>query len=590
MRNRKDIDSKYKWNLKNIYKSEDVLREDIKRLKECLPKVVEFKGKLNSPETLLEYYKYSKEVDILFDRVFIYIYLNHLLDTTDDKYNQLISEVEYMAQNFEEDASYVLPELNSYDVSYLESLLNDDRFKLHHMGIKELIKQKPHILSHEVETAISKMSKFSGEFSEIYDAFDCIDLKISNAKDSNGNEYEVTKSNYGKLMLNEDRTLRKNASTNLREAYKNSSSILASTYIGSVKKDCFYSDVYRYKDSLFKKLDAYDLSEKVYYTLIDNVNKNVHLQHEWYNLKKEFLGYDKLYGYDLRIPLAKYNKEYSFDEAKDIVLKALSPLGQDYVSTLKYGFDNNWVDVYPTLNKDTGGSCIKVYGVDPHILLNFENTFDNVSTIAHEFGHALNDYYTEKKQPYEYNHISVFMGEMASTTNEVLLNKYMYNNAKTKEEKIYFLQEYINLITDALFGQTMYSEFEDFAHKLVENEKPITREILFNKYEELCDKYNGDALEKNEYRKYGFLMVPHFYRAYYVFTYATGVTCAFNFANMCLKSEDGVKKYKEFLSSGSSDYALNILKNCGIDLETDKPYEIIFKEMKWAIDELKSLI
>ncbi len=590
MKKREEIDSKYKWQLNDIYDNESQLQEDISRLQKLFDKVVTYKGKLNNPEVLLDYYEYSKEVDILANKVYIYILLNHLIDTDNDKYNRLLCEVQYLLQRFEENSSYILPELNSYDLSYLESLLQDNRFKLHHMAIKDLIKGKPHILSYEVENAMAKVSKFSGEFSEIYDAFDCIDLKVANALDSKGIEHEVTTSNYGKLMQSEDRILRKNASENMSVAYKNMSSTLANTYIASVKKDCFYADVYRYKNTLNKKLDGQDITEKVYYTLIENVNNNLYLYHDWLKLKKKVLGYDKLYGYDLRLPLAKNDQEYTFDEGCKLIEKALKPLGKDYIAMYQESLSNNWFDVYPTINKDTGGCCIYVYGLHPYILLNFEGTFNDVSTISHELGHALNHYYTCDKQPYEYTDISIFMAEMASTTNEVLLIKYMYNNAKTKEEKIYFLQEYIGLITSTLFTQTMFSEFEDYAHKLVENEESITKDILFNKYDELNNKYTGGVVEKSDYKKYGFLMVPHFYRAYYVFSYSTGITCAFNFANMCLNEEDGVAKYREFLASGSSDYPLNILKKCGIDLESDKPYEVIFAEMKWAMQEMEKLI
>ncbi|MBQ4558450.1 MAG: oligoendopeptidase F family protein [Clostridia bacterium] len=590
MKNRKVIDAKYKWNLKDIYKDENILKEDISTLKTILGEVKEFKGKLNNPDKLLEYYEYSKKVDILFDKVFIYVYLNHAIDTDNDKYNRMLSEIEYMANGYNEASAFVLPELNSYDVSYLESLLEDERFKLHYMGIKDLIKNKVHILPHDVEEAMAKVSKITGEFSEIYDGFDCIDLKIDNALDSKGNSYELTKANYSRIMQNEDRTLRKNASTNLNATYKKNLATLTNTYIASVKKDCFYADMYKYKDCLTKKVEGQDINEKIFYNLIDNVNKHLYLYHNWLKVLKEALGYEKLYGYDLSVPLAKNTKEYSFDEGCEHIRKAIAPLGEDYVSMFEHSLQNNWYDVYPTLNKDTGGCCVSVYGEHPYILLNHEGTYNDVSAIAHELGHALHYYYTERKQPYEYNDITIFMAEMASTTNEVLLLKHMYETAKTREEKIFFLQEYIDLFVGALYIQTRNSEFEDFAHKLVEKSEPITRETLFNKHQELVAKYNGGVVEQSENSKHSFLIVPHYYRAYYMFSYATGVTCAVNFAKMCEKGQEGIEKYREFLSSGSSDYPLNILKKCGIDLETDAPYEIIFEEFEWAINEIKSLL
>ncbi len=590
MLERSKIDAKYKWDLKDIYPDLDAWRKDLDILRGMLDQAESFKGKLGNSDTLLQYYDYSKKQDILMDKVYVYVMFEHMIDMDNDKYNRLVAEVENLAQEFAVKSAYVLPELNSYPVEYLKSLLQDPRFELHYMDIEDLIKYKPHILSHEEQAIVTKVGNWSGSFSDIFDGYDTVDVTFDDALDSKGEKHEVTNANYGRLMKNRDRTLRKNAYESMFGAYKRVATTIANNYIGSVKKDWFYSDVHKYSSVLQANLDGNDLTEKLYYNLIDNINKHLYLNHRWVELKKKIFKLDKIYPYDLSVPICTLDKEYTYEEAKDIVVNALSVLGDDYREMLLTALDNNWIDVFPTKNKDTGGCCVSVYDVHPRILMNYDNTASDVSTLAHELGHALHHCYTVLSQPYEYTDVSIFLAEMASTTNEVLLKKYMYNHASDKEEKLYILQEFISLITGSLYVQTLFSEYEDFAHKMVERGEPLTKEMLLDKYGELQAKYSGSGVESTDLRKYGCLYVPHFYRAYYVYSYATGITCAVNFAKMCLDGADGVAKYRKFLASGSSKYPMDLLSDCGIDLESDKPYEVIFGELKWAMDEIEKLI
>lgn len=589
MKDRLDIEYRYKWDLKDIYSSIEDWRQDLDKLKQMLPNIEKYRGRLGDKDTLLEYYEFAKQVDILMDKVSTYIFLNHLIDVSNDEYNGYLCEVENLYNNFALMSSFVLPELNSYDVSYLESLLEDKRFELHKMGIKDIIKNKPHILSEELEEVVTKVGNFSGAFSDTYDAFDAVDISFEDAIDSKGEKHKVTSSNYGKLMESRDRVLRKNVYENFFKPYKTYCSTIANNYIGSVKKDWFFANVYKFGSVLESNLNGRDLSKKLYYNLIDNVNRALPLKHKWNRLKKKIFGLDKAYPYDMSVPLTSSDRHFEYNEAVDIVKSALKILGDDYLDMITKAIDTNWIDVYPTKNKDTGGCNVDIYGLNSHILLNYEGTFSDVSTLAHELGHAMHAYFSQKNQPYEYCGTNIFLAEIASTTNEAILKKYMLKNAKDDDEKIYILQEYIGLIMGALFGQVMFSEFEDYAHKLVEREEPITKELLLNKYYELQTKYNGDDIERMDEQHYGFLIVTHFYRAYYVYTYATGVTCAINFAKFCEKDDKAIDRVRQFLASGISDYPMNILKSCGIDLETDEPYNILFEELDWAINEVARL-
>ncbi len=590
MKERSKIDKKYTWNPELIYPSFKEWRADFNKLKAMLGKIDSFKGQLGNADKLLEYYEYVKEVDILSGKVMLYPDLYHMTDMDNGEYNKLLGEIEIAFDDFNLRSAFVAPELNSYDVSYLEGLLHDPRFELHYMGIKDLIKHKPHILSDNEEKILAKVGEFAGTFSDVYDAYDSVDVKFEDATDSNGVKHEVTNTNFGALMKVRDRELRRTAYESMYNAYKACSATLANNYIGSVKKDCFYASVYKYKDSLSKNLDKNDLTERVYYTLIDNVRKNIPLSREWSKLKKEIYGLEELYPYDMSVPISKLDKKYPYDEACQNVLAALSILGDDYVDMLNKALQSRWIDVYPTKNKSTGGCCIDLYGCNPYVLLNYNETFFDMSTIAHELGHALHHYYTESTQPYEYSDITIFLAEIASTTNEVLLKKYMYEHTDDDEEKLYILQELISLITSTVFTQVMFSEFEDYAHKVVESKQSLTKEMLHDKYIELSDKYSGNIVIKSDLRKYAWLMIPHFYRAYYVYSYATGLTCAMNFVRQIYSGDDGVANYRKFLASGSSDYPLNILKECGIDLESDSAYDAVFDELRWAIEEVRKLI
>ena len=556
-----------------------------------IKKIPLFKGKLKNPKKCLELFKLEDEIDLEFTNISVYSLLKRSEDVSNQKYVELEVVVANLGDFYMEKSVFIEPELNSLSNKYLNSLIKKAEFKNYAFSLKEVIRNKPYVLSEAEEKIIAKTHKFSGDYSEIFNNFDNVDLKFKDAIDSKGKKHLLTNATYSKLRESKDRELRKSASTNVIDGVKSLSNTIASNYIASVKSDWFYADIRGYKSTLEACLFGGNIDKKVYEKLVDQVHKNIPLLQKYYKIRKKLLKLDQLWSYDLLVPLAKHSVDIEFLDGVEIVKKAVSVLGEDYVSIVQKGIDDRWVDVYPTLNKESGGyNCGVAYNVHPYVLMNFVNNLDGVFTFAHEIGHSAHSYLSNKNQPINLAHFPIFLAEIASTVNEVLLLKYLYNNAKTKQEKVNYLDEYIRMFYSTIFTQTKFSEFEEFAHKLVEEEQPISKEILNNYYASLGDLYDGKIVKKVDQTGCGWLSIPHFYRSFYVYKYATGMISAISIVKSILDQKIGAKEnYLEFLKSGGSDYPLNILKKTGVDLSQDEPYINAFSELKWAISELEKL-
>lgn len=592
MKKRSQIAEKYKWNLKDIYESDEDLQKDIDKLS-TYPKILgAYKGKLGKSKVFFEFLEKCTEFDKLSDKVDVYISLKLSENLEDNKFLELSSLTSNISKNVSIATSFEEMELKKLGEKYINKLIKDERFKNYRMSLLNFLRNREHILDEKDEIMLSKAMNAIGGYSDVYDNIDTLDLKFESVKDSKNKLVEVNQHNYSELMESSDRVLRKNAYLSYLKGYHGLSNTIASNYIGSVEGDWFIADAYGFKSTLEMSLFGENIDTKIYEKLLSAVNDNLSLMHKFYALKKKALKLNPFYIYDRSVKITNLSEKISYEESYEKVIDAMSILGDEYVEGLKLARDNRWIDVYPCEKKTTGGFCCNMFEPHPYILLNTVNDSRSIYTLAHELGHAMHGYLSAKNQPYQTHDHTIFLAEIASTVNEVLLFKYLYNNSKTKKEKLAHLEKYVSNIIATIYIQTMYSEFEYYAHNLVEQEKPVSKDLLNAKYKELNEKYYGKSVKilKEDIGE-TWMRIPHFYRAYYVYKYATGMSSAINFASRIYNGDEGAKeKYLEFLKSGTCDYSNNILKKAGVDLLNDATYKVVFNEIKWVLNEMSKLV
>lgn len=592
MKKRNQIEEKFKWKLEDIYPNENLLMADIETLKTYPNKVAGFKGKLKKVNRCLEFFELQTEISKLSEKIGVYIALKLAEDLSNTRFLELDGIVSNIEKQIACAGAFEESELMSYGVKYIKKLMADERFANYKISLDNFVRNKDHVLSEKEEALLSKASRVLGGYSDVFDQLDNLDLKFNDALDSKGKKHEVNQHNYSELLESEDRTLRKNALVSYTEGYHSVGNTIASNYISSVEGDWFLSDVYKFSSTLESSLFGGNIPKEVYTNLLKCVGDSVGLVHKYYKLKRKALGYKDFYFYDRIVPINKTKDKYDYQKSCEIVLKAMSVLGDDYVNHLREAMEHRWIDVYPCEKKESGGFCCSMYQPHPYILLNTVADSRSIYTLAHELGHAMHGKLSAENQPYQLYDHTIFLAEIASTVNEVLLFKYLYSNAKSNKEKLAHVEKYISNIIATIFVQTLYSEFEYYAHSLVEKGEAISKDLLNAKYKELTQKYYGKGVKLlPQDVGEGWMRIPHFYRAYYVYKYATGMTSAINFARRIYDGEEGmVDKYLTFLKAGSSDYSTNILKNAGVDLTHDKAYKVMQDELAWALKEFEILL
>lgn len=586
-----EIEDKYKWDLTKIYKDEKEWQKDFDDVKEKILKVLEYKDSfLSNGKKLYEYLKYDEEVSRKLEKIYYYAHLNYDADTLDEKYKVMTNKVSDLFTKYNELSSFVVPEILKLDEEKLNTFYKDEeRLEDYRFSIENIYRFKNHTLDEEKEKMLSNLSKCLSNPEETYEALTDSDFEYDYITDEKGNKVKFNESNYSLFIKSKDRSVRKKAFEMLHNKYKKYIRTITSTYKGEVENNVVLAKIRNYDSAISASLYSDNVPVDIYNNLIKVVNDNMNVLYDYYDLKKEILSLDCLHMYDTYVEIInKIDKKYSFDEAKEIVIDALSVLGDKYVKNLKKAFDEKWIDIYHSKGKRSGAYSSGNFDVNPYVLLNFEGTLNDVSTLAHELGHSMHTYLSCKNNPYQYSSYEIFVAEVASTVNELLLANYMLKNSKNKEEKLAVINHILDLYKATLYRQTMFAEFEKETHKLREKGEVLTSDLLSNTYYNLVKKYFGPNVLCDDLIRYEWARIPHFYYNFYVYKYATGISAASYIVDGILNNKEGaLENYINFLKTGGSMYPLDELKIAGVNLNSKsvvlsaiKTFEKYLKEFK----------
>ena len=523
----------------------------------------------------------------------MYAHLNLDSDTTNQKYQEYIGKIINLDDDFTRLSSFITPSLMKYELSDIEKQIKKDpRLKEFKFSLEKILRFKPHTLTDVEEKLISDLGK---AYDSSYTTFEKLvdsDFKFGTIKDENGKRVELTESNYSVYIRSNNRKVRKKAYDELYKVFKQFKNTLSKTLSNQIEYNNTFARVRKYNSEREAALFADNISIGVYDTLVDTVSSNLEPLFEYYRLRKDILNLDELHFYDLYCPVVKdYDKKYTYEEAKDIVINALSILGDDYISIIKRAFDENWIDVFNNKGKRGGAYSSGMHGTNPFLLLNYEGSLDDVSTVAHELGHSMHSYYTNHNNTYQDSSYTIFVAEVASTVNELLLADYVLKNSKDDKERLQVTNHILELYKGTLFRQTMFADFEKRIYELADKGEILTSDLLSSEYQKVNEQYFGDTIVIDDNIKYEYLRVPHFYYDFYVFTYATGISYATKIARDIINNKDGAKeKYIEFLKTGGSMYPEDELKIAGVDVHDKEVYLSAINQFSDTVEEFKKLI
>ncbi|HAE92819.1 MAG TPA: oligoendopeptidase F [Tissierella sp.] len=591
---RKDIKKEHQWDLESMFIDFDEWEKSYNKAKEMARDFILYKGGVVSSAE--NFYNVLRDKDDLYritEHLYSYAHMKLDEDTREGKSQELSDKGLGLYVEVEEKTSFLVPEILTLEPNTLDRYFQEKpELKVYKQYIEDIMRQKEHILSSREESILAQMGEVGNSPQKIFSMLNNADLKFPTIKDEDGKDVEITHGNFIPLMESKNRDVRKKAFEALYNTYKGFKNTFAASLNGDLKNNIFNSNVRKYKSSREASLNQNNISLSVYDNLINSIHNNLGSMYKYMEIRKRALGVEELHMYDLYTPIVKdVDLKIPYEEGVEIVKRALTPLGEEYMAVVEEGFSSRWIDIYENRGKRSGAYSGGSYDSKPFILLNYHDTLDNVFTVAHELGHSIHSYFTRKTQPFVYGNYSIFVAEVASTANEALLMDYMLKNVKDKNERLYLLNHYLESFRTTVFRQTMFAEFEKIINEYLESGGAITADYLCETYKDINKLYYGPNMVVDDEIGMEWARIPHFYYNYYVFQYATGYSAAVALSEKILEEgKPAVDRYINFLKSGSSDYPLNVLKTAGVDMTTEEPVSNAMKLFSKLVDEMDKLI
>lgn len=590
---RSEILEKDQWDLSTIYENEELWEADFIKVKNSIDSFGQYENHfMDSATTFLEVIEADLAIDRLLSKLYMYAHLKSDEDTTNTKYQTLMGRMDQLLQDYSTVNSFVLPTMLEHDYSEIERFYEDEpKLREYTYYLENLYRYKEHTLDKEKSEMMAMMSKVCNNSESTYEALTDSDLKFGTFLDTNGEEVELSDRNYGKYIESSDRRVRKAVFDLMYQTYSSMKNTIACTLRGDVDTNVALARIYHYNSALESSLFADQVNPSVLDNLIRTVRSHLDVLFEYYALKKDVLKLDELHLYDIYTPLiSSSNREYDFDEAKNLVIQSLGVLGDDYISHINQAIEERWIDIYSNVGKRSGAYSSGSYDTNPFILLNYQGRLNDVSTLAHELGHSMHSYYSRKNNPYHDSGYRIFVAEVASTVNELLLSYYMLNHTDDKDEKLSILNRLLELFKGTIFRQTMFAEFERDMYQMSEQGEVLTHELLCDTYYKIVKDYFGDGVVVDSEIRYEWMRIPHFYYNFYVYKYATGLSAACYIVDGILNRNDGtLEKYLKFLTLGGSMPPLEELKVAGVDLTDPSVVESAVRMFANTISDFKSL-
>ncbi|MFJ8457817.1 oligoendopeptidase F [Lysinibacillus xylanilyticus] len=592
---RNEVPEELTWRLEDIFATDALWEEEYKEVAEISKKAPSYAGTLkNGANALLAVLTYHDDIYERTMKLYTYAHMRNDQDTTNSSYQDMNSRIQTLATSISAALSFLTPEILSLNEETIESYLAENKdLQLYKQSLKEITMARPHVLPAEQEALLAQMTEVTGTASNTFSMLNNADLVFPKVKNEEGEEVQLTHGNYIKFLESKDRTVRENAFKAMYETYGNFKNTFAATLTGNVKKHNVSARIRNYDSARHAAMSNNFIPENVYDQLVETIHKHLPAMQRYISLRKKLLGVNELHMWDLFAPLVKeVDMKITYDEAKDILVKSLAPLGEEYQGIVQSGLDNRWVDVLENKGKRSGAYSSGAYGTNPYILMNWQDNVNNLFTLAHEFGHSVHSYYSRKNQPFVYGDYSIFVAEVASTCNEELLNDYLLKTIEDPQQKIYLLNHWLDGFRSTVFRQTMFAEFEHLIHQMDKNGESLTAERLTEVYYDLNKKYFGEDIVVDQEIGLEWARIPHFYYNYYVYQYATGKSAATALSQQILEEgTPAVERYiNNFLKAGCSNFPIDVLKAAGVDMNVAKPIDDACKVFEERLNELEKLL